>query len=70
MARFRENSQIVVAMEEAMSTKHVSKIKFNVRHVVSFLWHFRKCTTAKVIGHQTRRSAILKNGLNIKGIER
>ena len=36
MARFRENSQIVVAMEEAMSTKHGSKIKFNVRHVVSF----------------------------------
>ena len=36
MARFRENSQIVVAMEAAMSTKHGSKIKFNVRYVVSF----------------------------------
>ena len=69
MARFRENSQIVVAMEAAMSTKHGSKIKFNVSYVVSFYGLSRRtCTTAKVMEHQTRKSAILKNELNIKGM--
>ena len=32
------------------------------------LWLFRTCSTAKVMEHQTRRSAILKNELNIKGM--
>ena len=32
------------------------------------MWLFRTCTTAKVMEHQTRRGAILKNELNIKGM--
>ena len=69
-ARFRENSQIVVAMEAAMSTKHGSKIKFNVRYVVSFCGFSVHALQPKLwnIEHQTRRGAILKNELNIKGM--